>query len=337
MPELRQNLATKEWVIIATERARRPEEFVAPPRPTVEAPPAWEEHCPFCPGNEELDLEVLRLPREGAWQLRMVRNKYPALALEGERERQFEGIHRTINAVGYHEIVVDTPSHNRSPAQQSHAELTRVLAAFQLRGRSIAPDPRVQYLIYYKNHGLRAGTSLHHPHAQLIGLPIVPHNIRARTEEARRYFDDHGQCVFCRMLADELADEVRLVAENEQMVAFVPFAAYSPFHIWILPRRHHSNFLDTEPEELAALGALLRTVLRKFYVGLNDPDYNYVIRSAPIHDPGQEYLHWYLALVPRVSRTAGFELGSGMFINVALPEESATFLRAINEEEPFDA
>ncbi|MBA3533273.1 MAG: HIT domain-containing protein [Ardenticatenales bacterium] len=332
MPELRQNLATKEWVIIATERARRPEEFVEPTHARTDERPDWLADCPFCPGNEELDLEVLRIPQEGAWQLRVVCNKYPALQREGERTFSFDGIHRMISGVGHHEVLIETPRHNSAPALQRSDEVALMLRAFQLRGQEVTTDPRVQHLIYFKNHGVRAGTSLLHPHTQLIGLPVVPHTIRLRTEEARRYFDDHGMCVFCKMIEDELSDGVRIVMESEHFVAFVPFAAFSPFHLWILPRRHHSNFLDTQANEIADLGHLLRQVLRKFYVGLNDPDYNYVIRSAPIHDPAMEYLHWYLALVPRVSRAAGFELGSGMFINIALPEASAAFLREVKED-----
>ena len=331
MPELRQNIATKEWVIIATERAKRPEEFVQPPRPLTEDRPPWEADCPFCPGNEELDLEVMRIPEHGPWQLRAVRNKYPALQREGERQRTFKGIHRQISGVGYHEVLVESPSHNTCHALESAAEVSLMLEAFRIRGREIAQDTRIEQIIWFKNHGEHAGTSLAHPHTQLIGLPIVPYHIRARAEEARRYFDDAGRCAFCHMLADELKDGHRLVARSKHFVAFVPYAALSPFHIWILPRRHESNFLNASARDLADLGELLRQVLRKLYVGLKDPDFNYVIRSAPLRDPGSEYLHWYVTIVPRVTQSAGFELGSGMFINVALPESSAAFLRAVDE------
>jgi UDPglucose--hexose-1-phosphate uridylyltransferase len=332
MPELRQNIATKEWVIIATERATRPEELVQPLRPTTEDRPEWEEGCPFCPGNEELDLEVMRIPERDPWQLRVVSNKYPALQLEGERMRTFEGVHRQISGVGYHEVLVESPLHNTCPALESAIEVSLMLEAFKIRGREIAQDQRIEQIIYFKNHGDRAGTSLVHPHTQLIGLPIVPYSIRARAEEARRYFDDTGRCVLCHMLSDELKDDQRLVAKSKFFVAFIPYAALSPFHIWILPRRHESNYLNATAHELADLGGLMRRVLRKLYVGLRDPDHNYVIRSAPLHDLGPEYLHWYVTIVPRVTRSAGFELGSGMFINVALPETSAAFLRKVDED-----
>jgi len=333
MPELRQNIASKEWVIIATERAKRPEDLVQPRRPLTEDRPKWDKDCPFCPGNEEIDLEIMRIPERGPWQLRAVCNKYPALRLEGERMRTFEGVHRQITGVGYHEVLVESPLHNTCPALESAVEVSLMLEAFKIRGREIAHDPRIEQIIYFKNHGERAGTSLAHPHTQLIGLPIVPYSIRARTEEARRYFDDTGRCVFCHMLSDELRDGKRLVTKSKFFVAFIPYAALSPFHIWILPRRHESDFLNVTAHELADLGHLMRRVLRKLYVGLRDPDYNYVLRSAPLHDLGAEYLHWYVTIVPRVTRSAGFELGSGMFINQALPEASAAFLRGVDEDQ----
>jgi UDPglucose--hexose-1-phosphate uridylyltransferase len=331
MPELRQNIATKEWVIIATERAKRPEDFVQPARPLTEDRPEQEADCPFCPGNEEPDLEVMRVPEHGPWQLRVVRNKYPALQREGERVRTFDGVHRQISGVGYHEVLVESPSHNTCPALESATEVALTLETFKIRGREMAQDRRIEQIIYFENHGEHAGTSLAHPHTQLIGLPVVPFSIRSRIEEARRYLDDMGCCVFCHMLDDELKDGSRIVAKSKHFVAFILYAAFSPFHLWILPRRHKASFLDATAYELADLGQLLRQVLRRLYVGLRDPDYNYVIRSAPTRDPGYEYLHWYVTVVPRVTQSAGFELGSGMFINTALPEASAAFLRAVNE------
>ena len=329
MPELRQNLATREWVIIATERATRPEEFVQPARQRVEERPAWVETCPFCPGNEELDLEQMRLPAEGEWLARVVRNRYPALRAAGERDRHFEGLNCAISGVGYHEVVVESRRHNTCPAIEPIEEVERTLLAFQMRGRKMFGDPRIEHVVFFKNHGLTAGASLQHPHTQLLGLPVVPYNVRARIEEARRYFDDYGVCVHCRMRDEEERQGVRVVVSSPHFSAFVPYAAFSPFHLWIIPRRHTSSFLDATPEELRDLAGLLRDMLRRLYVGLNDPDYNYVIRSAPEHNQGAEFLHWYVAIVPRVTRTAGFELGSGMFINTALPEDSAAFLRSV--------
>ncbi len=329
MPEIRQNIATKQWVIIATERARRPEEFDRPGRTLTGSRPPYVATCPFCKGNEDqTPPEILRVPAEGDWQVRIVPNKFPALTPEGERVRHFDGIHRWMSGVGRHEVIVEGPVHNRCAALQTDAEVARTLAALQLRGREISQDERIEHINYFANHGAGAGTSLEHPHAQLIALPIVPHNIRRRMEEAQRYLDDTGDCVHCKIWCDEVAEQTRIIHQSEHFVSFVPYAAFSPFHTWIIPKKHRSSFLEADQDELADLGGHVRLVLFKLYAGLHDPDYNYVIRSAP---PGlsTEYLHWYVTIVPRVSQAAGFELGSGMYINTALPEESARFLRGV--------
>jgi UDPglucose--hexose-1-phosphate uridylyltransferase len=216
------------------------------------------------------------------------------------------------------------------PALESWENLARTLTAFQMRGVVMSHDPRIEHIIYFKNHGPRAGTSLIHPHCQIIGLPMVPYEVRSRNEEARRFFDDTGRCVYCTMLQDEVREGSRIVAENPQYVAFLPYAALSPFHIWLLPREHLSNFLVVSERALDGLADIVRKVLRKLYYGLNDPDYNVVLKTAPAKEWHSEYLHWYVTIIPRVTQTAGFELGSGMFINTALPEDSAAFLRSID-------
>jgi len=331
VPELRQNLATKQWVIIAAERAGRPQQFLEPYRPLTEEHPEHDPSCPFCPGNEELESEIVRVTIGEKWQVRVVYNKYPALHKEGERIRSFDGVHRRISGVGHHEVVIESPRHNLCPALDTPENLSVTLQTMQSRCRELTEDPRVEHIICFQNHGEHAGTSLLHPHSQIIALPVVPYEVRMRAEEARRYFDDTGVCVFCQMLHDELQAGERIIAENASFVAFVLYAALSPFHIWILPRRHEASFLHASPTELADLGEILRYVLRKLYYGLRDPDYNYVIRTAPLRDPSHEYLHWYVTVVPRVTRAAGFELGSGMFINTALPEDSAAFLRSVRD------
>ncbi|HRX02196.1 MAG TPA: galactose-1-phosphate uridylyltransferase [Anaerolineae bacterium] len=332
MPEIRQNMATKQWVIISTERARRPEEFIdLSHRPVHESLPTYDPVCPFCPGNEEgPDMEVLRLP-QGAddWQVRVVKNKYPALTQDGERVRQFDGVNRSISGVGYHEVVVESRLHNTTPALLEVEQLNIVLMAFQTRGVVMSLDDRIEHVIYFKNHGPRAGTSLLHPHSQIIGLPVVPYNVRGRDEEARRFFDDTGACVYCAMLADELKERSRLISENDDFVAFQPYAALSPFHTWIMPREHHPSFLMVSPVSIRRLAEICRDILRRFHFGLNDPDYNIVLRSAPVKAWYADHLHWYVSVIPRVTQTAGFELGSGMYINTALPEHSAAFLRSI--------
>jgi len=330
MTELRQNMATKEWVVIASERVKRPDDYVTAQLPVIDSSlPEYDPHCPFCPGNEEHDLEVARYPATDPWQTRVVNNRYPALSVEGDLVRTYNGVHRLISGVGYHEIIVDHPVHNTTLALMEPEEIQLYLRTFYERGWVIRGDARIEQIIYFKNHGERAGASLKHPHSQLIGLPVVPTDIRHRIEEARRYFDDNGDCVFCVMMRDELEKGERLITVSEQFVAFVLYASPSPFHIWILPRQHSVSFLYSQREQLADLSNILHDVMRRLFVGLEDPAYNLIIRSAPVKEISNDYLHWYVTIVPRVSHTAGFELGSGMFINPSLPEDCADFLRKV--------
>jgi UDPglucose--hexose-1-phosphate uridylyltransferase len=327
MPELRQNIVTKEWVIIASERARRPNEFaVSQPGVITNERNIYEPACPFCPGNEELDLEVERFPVEGAWQTRVVRNRYPALDEDGIPSHTFSGVQRRIQGVGYHEILVEHPHHNTTLALMTTSEVRQVLETFQRRGKAISHDPRIQHTIYFKNHGERAGASLQHPHCQIIALPVIPNSVRRRLDEVRRYFDDHGECAICTMLQDELTRRERLIIESKHFAAFILYAALSPFHMWIVPHRHCGCFLRAEPYELDDLANVLHTVLGKIYKGLHDPAYNMIIRTVPLRE-SHVFFHWYISIVPRVSRMAGFEMGSGMHINTCLPETCAEFLR----------
>jgi len=330
MPELRQNFVTKEWVIISTERARRPSSFAEPgDRLLTVDRPAYDSHCPFCPGNEETDLEEDRLPADGPWQVRVVQNKFPALAGGGMPVHSVDGIQRSIAGVGYHEVLVCHPAHNTTLGLMQPDEVLPVFEAFQRRGRAMAQDPRIKQVIFFKNHGRRAGASLAHPHCQIIGMPVVPNSIQRRMFEVERHYKETGESPICRMMEDELLREERLVSVTEHFATFVLYAALSPFHIWIVPRTHRASFLDASPEELADLARVVRDVLRRIYYGLNDPDFNLVIRSAPLNEDSHTHFHWYITVVLRLSFMAGFEMGSGMHINPSLPEMSATFLRDI--------
>ncbi len=328
MSELRQNIATREWVIIASERARRPNAFTETrTQPLTAGRPSRDPHCPFCVGNEELDLEVARYPAADPWQIRIVRNKFPALIDQGLVTRHFDGVERSLSGYGYHEVLVEHPHHNTTLGLMSQAEVHAVLATYLSRGRAISTDPRIEQIVIFKNHGERAGASLQHPHSQIMALPIVPGDIRHRIEEARRFFDDTGQCVFCAMLADELARNERIVYANDYFAAFVLYAASSPFHLWIVPRQHRASFFHIDDNELDGLADVVREVFRRLYLRLNDPDFNLVLRSTPVKEPENGYFHWYLAVVPRLSYMAGFEMGSGIFINPSIPEACAAFLR----------
>ena len=334
MPEFRQNIATREWVIIATERAKRPEQFVKAAHESVLDRPAHDPKCPFCPGNEELDLERLRLPNDEHWQVRVVANRFPALQEQSEISPSFERVGHALSGVGYHEVVVESRQHNTCPALESVKEVELTLRANQMRGEAIMQDTRIVQLVYFKNHGLSAGASLLHPHTQILALPIVPHSIEDRLATARRYYEANHECVFCRILAEEEQSGRRIIVQNEHFISFIPYAAASPFHCWIVPRHYRPCFMTASLIEVQVPAQVPHDILRRLFFGLGDPDYNYVIRTAPRFEQEANHLHWYLSIVPRVVRQAGFEIGSGMYINTALPEESARFLRELAIEAP---
>jgi UDPglucose--hexose-1-phosphate uridylyltransferase len=330
MSEIRQNVITRDWVIIASERARRPNDFVRSSRAEISLPP-HDPNCPFCPGNEQAAKdECFRLEDTTGWRVRAVANKFPALRPIGKRVRRVEGLRRSMAGVGVHEVIIEHPQHNLTTALLGVEDVADILRVYQQRYLAVKKDPRIEAIVVFKNHGERAGTSLHHAHSQLAATPVVPNQVRNRAEEAIRFYDDMGECIFCKTLTDELAAQERIIIASQHFVAFIPYAALSPFHTWIFPRRHASSFEETTSGEIADLGDVLRLLLAKLYCGLGDPDYNYVIRSSPTYDGHTSYFHWYLSIIPRISRTAGFELGSGMFINPTLPEASAKYLREVD-------
>lgn len=327
MPEIRLNRVSGDWVIIATERARRPDEFRHPrQKPEVQA---FAPTCPFCPGNEpETPPEQFRLPPgAGRWRVRSVPNKYSVLLPEGDVCRRGTGLKKFMDGVGRHEVIVETPEHDKTIAVLPLPQVEDILRAYRHRFLAFYADPRVEHVIIFKNHGAAAGTSLEHPHSQIVGTPVVPGQVRFRLEEALRRYDDFGECLYCWLLREELRDGARVVRENASFVAFVPYAALSPFHLWIFPKRHGACFGDVGDSDLADLASILREVLLRIHVGLSDPDLNYTIRSLSPTQGTLKYFHWYLSITPRLTTAAGFELGTGMYINVALPEESARFLR----------
>jgi UDPglucose--hexose-1-phosphate uridylyltransferase len=329
MPEIRHNVLTREWVIIATERARRPEEFaknrvkkVLPPRLAT---------CPFCPGNERMTPpETYVVPDTNGWRVRVTPNKFAALSYEGERHRRIEGIRRTVTGVGIHEVIIETPDHSKTTALLGDAQVETIIQTYLHRFMFASQDPRIEQVTIFKNHGEQAGTSLEHPHSQMIGSPVITAQIRDRLVNALKHFDEFGECIFCRVLEQELREGQRVVLETQHFVSFIQFAALTPFSMLIMPRRHMACFAEINDAEASDLARNLRRTLAKLYQGLEDPDFNYAIRTAPTEYKGVKYYHWYLSIIPRLTKVAGFELGTGMFINVSLPEENASFLKKIN-------
>jgi UDPglucose--hexose-1-phosphate uridylyltransferase len=325
--QIRQNKATKEWVIFATDRGDRPKDFSKKEKQKKQ--PEYDKECPFCTGNEsKLPNIIMEMPgKDGKWQTRVVPNKYPALFPDGDPFREAEDIYVKMNSYGRHEVIIESPYHNRDISQMSSDEIHRVIETYHKRYLDVMRTNKNMVPLIFRNHGEHAGTSLLHPHSQLIVTGFVPHHIRWREIEAQRYHDEWGKCVFCEMLKYELKKEVRIVMEENTMAAFVPYAADVPFEVWIMPRQHKADFGKISDEEKTDLVVILQSILSKYYEKLNDPDYNYIINTSARYEAGEPHLHWYLQIRPRLTTRAGFEIGSGISINPSIPEEDAEFLR----------
>jgi len=328
MPELRLNLIAREWVIIAKESAKSPRDFqLTRDRKPL---PEYHESCPFCPGNEQKTPdEIMKISEDGKWLVRVIPNKYAALSPEGERIRSNEGLKHLVTGVGQHEVIIESPVHNTPTALFAVGNIVNIIWAYRERFAALYKNPAVKHVILFKNQGERAGTTILHPHSQIIGIPVIPFQIRERITEARRYFDHTGECLMCASLRDEIADGRRIIVNTDHFVTFIPYAALSPFHTWIFPKRHSGSFGDIRDDEIGDFAFHIKTLLSKLYFGLENPDFNYVIRSESLSESESEYSHWYMSVVPRLTRASGFELGSGMYTNQSIPEEIADFMKKI--------
>jgi UDPglucose--hexose-1-phosphate uridylyltransferase len=335
MSMLRYDLTSNDWVIFAPSRARRPHEFKRPAGSVATSLPA-DSLCPFCPGNERMTPpEIFALrgttpPNSPGWRVRVIPNKFPALRIEEDHRRFEDGpLFRYMGGCGAHEVIVESPDHSTVLARQPAEQIEFVLRTLQVRFNDLMRDARFQAIILFKNHGEGAGTSLAHPHFQLIATPVVPQQLRIKHRIAIDYFDRSGRCLYCVLLAEELAAGKRIIAENEHFAVFLPYASHVPFETWILPKRHQPSFGLVDAGLLRPLAEILKTTLLKLYVGLENPDFNLTINTVPRGDEDKEYFLWHLQISPRLTTPAGFELGSGMSINTVLPEEAAEFLRNV--------
>ncbi|MFO0925534.1 MAG: galactose-1-phosphate uridylyltransferase [Gemmataceae bacterium] len=330
MPELRKDPIVGRWVIIATDRARRP---VAPPSEPLASPGGV---CPFCEGNETYTPhEILAYrapgtrPDQRGWRVRVVPNKYPALQIEGEQNKRGEGIYDKMNGIGAHEVILECPFHESSLTQLTVENIREILWVYRDRLVDLKKDPRLVYGMLFKNVGAAAGASLEHSHSQLIVTPIVPINVWEEMSGALEFFGYRGRCIYCDMIHQEMASEKRVVLDTPHFLAFCPFAARFPFEMWILPKHHNSHFENIQKTEVDELGAVLKTILMKLEVALGTPAYNYVVHTSPFDTQALPHYHWHMEVIPRLTRVAGFEWGTGFYINSIPPEQAAGFLREV--------
>jgi len=338
LSELRKDPLLDRWVIIAAERGQRPSDFASPePSPGGAA-------CPLCEGSEDkTPPEIWALRPDGSppdtpgWQVRVVPNKYPALKVEGEVKREGLGMFDVLNGVGAHEVIVESPDHDWQMADGPPERIERVLLAYQERLTDLYQDPRFRYVVIFRNYGQRAGASLSHPHSQLIAVPITPKHSKNKLSVAKSYYQEKERCIFCDLVSQERALGERVVLDTEHFVAICPFASRFPFELAIYPRQHQHHFGLLDDVRRAALAEVLYLCLHYLRPALGDPPYNYVISTAPnsLPRPGKpDYwstlpldYHWHIEIMPRVTRIAGFEWGTGFYINPVSPEDAAQFLR----------
>jgi UDPglucose--hexose-1-phosphate uridylyltransferase len=325
MPQLRKDPLNDRWVIIAPERADRPNALLRP----QPAQMGGRETCPFCPGNEKMTPPELLAQRtgSGAWALRVVPNRYPALRTEVVMAREAMGLYDSMAGVGAHEVVIETSEHTRELSQFSSLQIAGVLRAWQDRMLDLARDVRLRSVTAFKNHGAPAGATLPHAHSQLVALPVIPRELSSELEGAKRHFDAKERCLFCDIIHDELRGKERLVLESEGMIALAPYAARSPFETWLLPKGHASAFESSSAQELASAADGLSMLLRKLDVALDKPAYNLFLHTMPLREPRNDWFHWHLEIKPVLTLQAGFEWATGCAINPTPPEEAASFLR----------
>jgi UDPglucose--hexose-1-phosphate uridylyltransferase len=316
-------------VIISTDRRKRPNDFRFERASTL-----GRDQCPFCPGHEDMTPpEVLAYRQNGSapntpgWELRVVPNKFPALQVEGTLDREPDGMFDRMNGIGAHEVIIETPHHDRSLATMSEPEIERVLWAYRERILDLKRDSRLRYILVFKNHGAAAGATLEHTHSQLIALPIVPEFLRQELSGARRHFEVKERCVFCDVVHEDLLDGRRIIQENADIVALAPYAPRFAFETWLLPRRHGARFEEAPRHEYESLARLLKSVLQRMDRTLETPAYNLIVHTSPFSEETGDFYHWHVEIMPKLTRVAGFEWGTGFYLNPTSPEEAAQVLR----------
>jgi UDPglucose--hexose-1-phosphate uridylyltransferase len=338
MPELRHDPIQKRWVIISTERSLRPTDF------ETQVTTSDTSNCPFCAGNEsQVPAEIFAFrspgskPDDSAWEVRVVSNKFPALRIEGKIGRKGVGLYDVINGIGAHEVIIETPEHTRRMTEYSDEHMAKVIIAYRERIRDLMKDGRFRYVLIFKNEGQRAGASLSHSHTQLIATPVTPKTVALELDSAHEYYRTKERCLFCDILAQEIDTGKRIISENDDFVAFCPFASRFPFEVFLAPKQHSHDFTQLSDSKAHSLGIALRNVLGRLKATLNDPAYNFMIHTSPNTETVPRRtgywgtlsfdFHWHIEIIPRLTRVAGFEWGTGFYINPTPPEEAASHLR----------
>lgn len=340
MSELRQNLVNKEWVAIAAQRGKKPNHILSriPSHTKPEHP--YESNCPFCPGNEEkfgIQEHAKISDSKGIWLVRTIENKFGIFSdFDSCPDRlspfEREGIYQKYTGCGNHEVVIETRRHDQVIAELSDAEISRILSLYVSRYQVLRKNPNNLIAFIFKNYGVLAGQTQPHSHSQIVGSRVVPQYIRSLFHEAERHFDTYGSCVICDTIVFEKQEGKRVIAENEDYILFVPFAASSEHSTWICPKRHAAGISDLAGAQLDNLARILSDAFGRYQQLIGNPDFNYVFRTAPYSLEDIPFYHWYIEILPRTKISGGFERATRLPVNTILPEESAKLLRECRHE-----
>ncbi len=331
MPQLRRDPVLGRWIIISKERRKRPNDFV------IEEAQVIGGFCPLCPGNETFTPPEVLAYRSGIattgdgpdWQVRVVPNKYPALKIEGDLGKEAEGLYDRMNGIGAHEVIIESPDHHDMFWNLPTEHLALVFRAYRDRLKDLERDPRFRYVMIFKNHGKAAGASLEHGHSQLIALPVLPRMLISEFNGAESYYRYKERCIFCDIIRQELQQEIRVVCDNDHFITISPFAPRTPFEMWVLPKDHASGYCahTQNQERLTALAQIFSESLKRLEKCIPNVPYNFVLHTQPLRSGEMEHFHWHFEIVPKLTSIAGFEWGSGFYINPMPPEEATRYLR----------
>lgn len=329
MSEIRRDPIGARWVIVDTDHPNEPKDFEYEPQAYKGGV------CPFCYGSESMtpaEIDSFRdpstQPNSSGWQIRVVPNKFPALQIEGDIDRHGVGIYDMSNGVGAHEVLIETPYHQKDFPDLLPQEIEGFISMCCRRSVDLAKDKRFKYIMVFKNFGASAGASLEHPHTQIIALPMVPKNVMEEIKGAHNYFEYRERCIFCDIIRQEIQENERVILENKYFLSFCPFVSRFPFEIWITPKKHNGYFCSMSAEEISALAQILKDTITKVKGVFPNVPYNFMLHSSPINgDGGVEGYHWHVEFMPKLTRVAGFEWGSGFYIVSTPPELAARYLR----------
>ncbi len=330
MSEIRRDPITGRWVIFNTDNPFSPQDYHIEQH-------IWkgEKNCPFCYGHESMtppEIESIRLdgskPNTPGWKTRVVPNKFPALRIEGDLDSRGVGLYDMSNGVGAHEVIIDSPHHFKGISDLEQEEVEYIIKSYKSRSLDLRKDTRFKFMLIFKNVGASAGASLEHGHSQLIALPMVPKNVQEEIRGAERYMGYHERCIFCDIINQEISnDNERVILENEYFISLCPMFSRFPFEVWIMPKFHESDFALIEEEKIPLLAQILKESIGKIRKTLKDPPYNYIIHTSPVNTEFYPGYHWHIEIMPKLTRIAGFEWGSGFYVVDTPPEIAAKYLK----------